>query len=58
MSADEAVRDMRGIDRCSRYLGWHVYGAGPCFDRYEQALRYREELDREGIKWKPQGVPR
>lgn len=45
-------RDMRDITRCSRYEGWHVYGAGPCFDTYEQAIHYRDSLDEEGVTWR------
>jgi len=46
-------RDMRGISTCWQYgpRGWHAYGAGPCFDDYETAIRYRDWLDREGIGW-------
>lgn len=47
-------RDMRGISRCGINLGWHVYKAGPCFDTYEQAIRYRESLDAEGVTWRQQ----
>jgi len=55
MSDEPATeRDMRAITRCSRYSGWHVYKAGPCFDTYAQALAYRESLDAEGVTWRPQ----
>jgi len=45
--------DMRAISRCARSAGWHVYMAGPCFDRYEQAIKYRDYLDAKGITWEP-----
>lgn len=44
----------RGITRCWQNLGYHVYAAGPCFDTHEQAIRYRDGLDAEGITWRPQ----
>lgn len=43
-----------GISRCAVNLGYHVYMAGPCFDRLEQAVAYKAELDAENITWKPQ----
>lgn len=46
--------DMRAITRCAQNAGFHVYGAGPCFDTYEQAVHYRESLDAEGVTWRPQ----
>lgn len=42
------------ISRCWRYSGYHVYGAGPCFDTLKQATAYKESLDKEGVKWRPQ----
>lgn len=42
-----------GISRCGQ-LGYHVYMAGPCFRTLERAVAYKDELDREGITWKPQ----
>ena len=50
----EDERDRRGISVCSRYLGWHVYSAGPCFDTYEQAVKYRDYLDAKGVTWESQ----
>lgn len=47
-------RDMRSLSKCWQNDGWHVYGAGPCFEKYEQAIAYRDGLDREGITWRPQ----
>lgn len=44
----------RGITRCWQNQGYHVYMAGPCFDTLEQAIRYRESLDSEGVSWRPQ----
>ena len=43
-------RDMRGISTCWQYgpNGWHAYGAGPCFDTYEQAIAYRDFTDKHG----------
>lgn len=55
--AQEQVRAerLRGLSRCNLNSGgWHVYGAGPCFDTQEQAVRYRDSLDREGVTWRPQ----
>lgn len=46
--------DMRGISRCWQNDGWHVYKAGPCFDKYEQAIAYRASLDAEGVTWRMQ----
>lgn len=46
--------DMRGISRCWQYLGYHVYMAGPCFEKLDSALRYRKSLDDEGVTWRPQ----
>ena len=45
MSTDTEL-DMRGISRCWQNRGWHVYGAGPCFDTHEQAIQYREAHDK------------
>ncbi len=42
-----------GISRCGQ-LGYHVYMAGPCFDRLSQAVAYKASLDAEGVKWRPQ----
>lgn len=44
----------RGITKCWQNQGWHVYGAGPCFDTLEQAVGYRDGLDRAGVTWRPQ----
>lgn len=44
----------RGITRCWQHLGYHVYGAGPCFDTHREAILYRESLDAEGVTWRPQ----
>lgn len=52
--AKEDAKDMKGISRCSRYLGWHAYKAGPCFDSYEEVLAYRNSLDAEGVTWRQQ----
>ncbi len=49
-----AGRDMRGISKCWQGWGFHVYKAGPCFDTYEQAIEYRDSLDREGVAWRSQ----
>lgn len=32
------------ITRCSRYLGFHAFGAGPCFDTIDDAVSYRDRL--------------
>ncbi len=40
-----------GISRCGQ-LGYHVYMAGPCFDRLKQAVAYKASLDAEGVKWR------
>lgn len=45
----------RGLSRCSRYQGWHVYKAGPCFNVKAEAVVYRDKLDALGKKWWPQG---
>jgi hypothetical protein len=37
----------RGISRCWQNRGYHVYGAGPCFDTMDQAVAYRDWYDRE-----------
>jgi hypothetical protein len=50
----ELKDDMRGITSCWQNLGYHVYMAGPCFDTREQARVYRDGLDRDGIRWRPQ----
>ena len=42
------------ITRCHRYLGFHAYNAGPCFDTMDEAVRYRDMLDHFGVTWKPQ----
>lgn len=42
----EVAVDTRGLSRCWQNQGWHVYGAGPCFDAREAALRYREDYDK------------
>lgn len=47
----ERAEQMRGISRCWQYFGYHVYGAGPCFDTLEQAIGYRNRLDRERRRW-------
>lgn len=44
----------RSITRCWQDNGFHVYGAGPCFDNIEQARSYRGRLDAEGVTWRPQ----
>ena len=49
-----AAERRRGLSRCWQNNGWHVYGAGPCFDTEEEAVRYRDSLDREGKTWRPQ----
>jgi hypothetical protein len=43
-------RDMRNISTCWQYApnGWHAYGAGPCFDTYEAAIKYRDLIDEVG----------
>lgn len=53
--AERAQREQerwRGISRCWQNQGFHVYGAGPCFDTHEQAIRYRDGLDRDGVTWR------
>lgn len=52
--AEHEEEAMRGISRCWQNSGYHVYMAGPCFDTPEQARAYRDQLDREGVTWKPQ----
>lgn len=54
---DTEERDMRDISTCWQNFGWHAYGAGPCFDTYEQAIAYRDKLDEHGITWKSQDAP-
>lgn len=44
----------RGLSRCWQNCGWHVYGAGPCFDTEDAAIDYRDSLDREGKTWRSQ----
>jgi len=46
-----------GISRCCFYGGYHVYGAGPCFDRIELARLWKAKLDRNGVKWMLSGYP-
>lgn len=50
--------DVRGITTCWQYMGFHVYGAGPCFDTKEQATLYRNTLDYNQKTWHPQDGPR
>ncbi len=38
-------KDMRAISRCWQNAGWHAHAAGPCFDKYEQAVTYRDLYD-------------
>lgn len=47
----------RGITRCWQHLNFHVYMAGPCFGTIERARSYRDDLDKRGLKWWPQGEP-
>lgn len=37
--------DTRGLSRCHHAFGWHVYMAGPCFEKREDAIVYRDRLD-------------
>ena len=46
--------EQRGLTTCWQNLGWHVYGAGPCFDTKDQAIVYRNSLDAEGVMWRSQ----
>jgi hypothetical protein len=49
-AAEREVRDAerwRGISKCWQNFGFHVYGAGPCFDTHEQAIAYRDAYDRD-----------
>ena len=46
--------EMRGLSRCWRNNGWHVYMAGPCYDTKEQAIKRRDYLDAKGITWELQ----
>jgi hypothetical protein len=48
------ARDTRALSRCWQNQGWHVYSAGPCFDEYENAIKYRDYLDAKGITWEQQ----
>lgn len=48
---------MDDLTRCWQYNGWHVYGAGPCFDTKEQAEEYKAVLDAAGVTWWPQDRP-
>lgn len=48
----EQAEAVRGISRCWQG-GYHAYMAGPCFDTFAQARRYRDGLDRDGITWRP-----
>lgn len=43
-----AKPDMLHITRCWQNNGWHAYASGPCFDTYEQAIKYRDAIDRDG----------
>lgn len=42
------------ISRCWQNDGFHVYGAGPCFDTLHQAQLYKSGLDEQGVTWRPQ----
>ena len=46
--------EQRGLTTCWQNQGWHVYAAGPCFDTKDQAIAYRNSLDREGVTWRVQ----
>jgi hypothetical protein len=48
-----AEGDMRDISTCWQYAphGWHAHAAGPCFERYEQAVAYRDWLEGQGLTW-------
>ena len=39
---------MVGISRCWQNSGWHAHGAGPCFAKYEQAIVFRDLVERVG----------
>lgn len=41
----------RAITRCSRNFGFHAYYAGPCFDKIEEAIAYRDKLDADEKRW-------
>ncbi len=45
------------ITRCSRYLGYHAFAAGPCFAKIQEAVRYRDVLKAAGVTWWPQDQP-
>jgi hypothetical protein len=59
VKACHAIKDMRDISTCHQNLGYHVYGAGPCFDGsargHREAVAYRDYLDSIGETWLPQG---
>lgn len=49
-----ATTTVRDITTCWQNNGFHVGGAGPCFDRMEWAINYRESCDYAesiGDKW-------
>ena len=54
LSAKPDTHEMRGLSRCWRNNGWHVYAAGPCYDTKEQAIKRRDYLDGKGIVWESQ----
>ena len=47
-------QQLLGLTTCWQNLGWHVYGAGPCFDTKDQTIAYRNSLDAQGVTWKSQ----
>lgn len=51
-----AATTERGITTCWQNNGYHVYGAGPCLDRIDYAINYREDYDYNmsigNIRWR------
>lgn len=45
------------ISQCWQMNGYHVYKAGPCFEKLVYALTYKAQLDERGITWHSQDKP-
>lgn len=41
----------KDISRCWQYSGYHVYGAGPCFNTRDMAELYKRFLDKHETTW-------
>jgi hypothetical protein len=49
----DAKERWRGITTCWQSGSYHVYGVGPCLDTLEEAIEYRNELDKKGLRRMP-----